>query len=271
MSKRHRTSRLRKCICGDPKCEKWRKSRRPLSGMVRVDPIRHDQSSSDSDLGLEYGVGGAAYQKSRPPSATDQVVKSREDDFISSYTTTPEFAELPKRTQKQVLKRLKGVSFNRMYGDCLGLPTRVRRFIKKIWKREDKWGGPWQKIASELAPGANKILTTRMELVMYTSFALEKEDIDVQDDRVRRMTEAKCECDALLCYYAHYFTIGVSTKLAVNATYYAGKNADFFLGGLADVLDYGRIDASERRWRRHTALKAIEKQGWKLPEREHRK
>ena len=149
------------------------------------------------------------------------------------------------------------------------MPSRVRRLVKQIWKRQDKWGESWEKIASEMAGPANKILEQRLELVMFTCMTIVRENVDVQtSDKLARMSEAKGECDALLAYYAYLFTIGISANLAHKCRFYAGD--EFVLGGLADIVDFGVNTPGDRRRQEQAVKQLFKKRGWKLPDRECR-
>ena len=230
------------CSCGDPTCKKGRP--RPLSGLSRVDPISSKTHSSSSSINIE------------------PVLSPAEEKILKGLNS---------EQQKRALKKLRAFSFEKLYSIALGLPSRVRRFVKHVWKREDKRGESWPKIATEMSVEAAKILDQRLDLVAFTSYALIREEDTIEDGRVDRMTAAKTECDALMCLYSHYLVVGVSAQLAVKCTKFSGEEAAFFLGGLADVVDYGRITSGERRNMQLAAEKIIKKEGWKLPERDHQK
>jgi hypothetical protein len=151
----------------------------------------------------------------------------------------------------------------------VGLPPRVRRYVKHVWKRSDKRKQPWEKIADELAPEAAKILKHRLDVVTYTGATVAAESIEFPDDvRLQRMTRAKLECDALLIIYAHYFTIGLSARLSYDYLTFARlDNAQFFIGGMTSIIDYGQMTPSERRSIQAAAMRTMERHCWKLPVR----
>jgi len=230
-------------------------------------------------LAHAYRVGGATVRKSDSDLAPVEPVKTNQDLSSSSMDLEamlgPETAKALENTslaqQKRILKRIKGFSFEKLYSIALGLPSRIRKYVKDIWKREDKRGHGWEKIAPEMSAVASKILNQRLELVIFTSIALVEEPDAKTDGRLGRMTVAKDECDALLSLYSHYFTIGTSAKLAASCMKFTGENSGFYLGGLADVVDYGLLTPGERRLLKAAAEKAIKSRGWKLPERMYQK
>jgi hypothetical protein len=111
-----------------------------------------------------------------------------------------------------------------------------------------------------------------MDVVMFFRFACEQEGAVPSEERLSRMTAAKDETDALLTVYAYTFLIGTSGRLAKLAyTFLDQSNPEFFLGGLVDIIEYGRMEPSRRKQRLDAALSEIKRNGWELPEREHKK
>ncbi len=90
-----------------------------------------------------------------------------ESGLTESYEPAKAFAELPSAVQKQVKKLLSQYSTDKIYDICLGLAPRIRSFVKRIWKREDKNGEDWPTIASEMAETAHKILMHRIDIVLF--------------------------------------------------------------------------------------------------------
>jgi len=188
-------------------------------------------------------------------------------DAPSAKSLKGAFEALPPKAQKAALNHLrsKTQNFEALYATMLGLPSRIRSFVKKIWKRQDKWGDSWEKVASEMAAGAAKILSQRIDVTVYTPFAVTSGEVDRDDPRLERMATAQAECDALLCLFAHYFIIGVTGHIAMHCMSY--RIDDPATAGVVDVADYGSFDASARRHRQLKVLEAAKKYGWEIPER----
>jgi len=254
-----------------------------LSGMSKIEPIVGEASKAltASELALEYDIPMPSYQKPKP-SDSGRVVSSTEkryvelsgimgDDSESAMLLRKTFLSLSPRSQKMALKSLreKAQSLDRLYSICLGLPRRIRSFVQKIWKREDKWGESWDKIATEMAPEAAKILTQRVDVSVYTGIAIANTSVDRGDPKLLRMVLAKSECDALLCLYAHYFTIGMTAPIGAHCS--AVGRDDPTVAGVVDVADYGAIEPARRRTRQLAASREAESHGWKLPERRYKK
>ena len=173
---------------------------------------------------------------------------------------------------KRINKLLKGQSTEKLFSLCLGLPSRVRSFMRRYWKRQDKWGESAEHVASDMAEAAAKILIQRMDVVMFFQFACEQEGVTPDAGRMTRMSAAKEECDALLTVFAYTFLMGTSARLAKLAyTFLDQQSPEFFLGGLIDIIEYGRMDPPRRRQRIESALITIKQNGWELPERKHTK
>lgn len=207
-----------------------------------TEPSDLRKSDSGQFLGYRYRVSGNTYKKPRPPSERLKVSNDQ--------------------------RACGGYSFGSIYDLMVGIPPRVRRYVKHVWKRSEKRKQPWERIADELAPEAAKILKHRLDVVTYTGATVAAESIDVPDVRLQRMTRAKLECDALLIIYAHYFTIGLSSRLYYDYLTFAGlDNAQFFVGGIAAIVDYGQMTSSERRSIQAAAMKTMEHHCWKLPVR----
>jgi hypothetical protein len=183
-------------------------------------------------------------------------------------------AALPKGENKVVSKAVNRAmtryDHDSLYNLAMGLPSRVRSFVKRVWKKEDKFGERWDQIAYEMAPAAAKILDQRLDLVLFFGLVVDQYGMP-PDDQMVRMTAARSECDALLTLYCHYFTIGMSAHIASTCYGLKSPNSNKVLGGLIDVIDFGRNEPSRRKRRLDEARAEIDKSGWKLPTREHLK
>lgn len=261
--------------------KKIRTSTRNYSSLNReiaqLKAIMEAHPKTYKSLSAAYGVGGNTFRSSDlatvKPVKTNQDLSSRSTDLavILGPDTAKVVEKFPPAQQKRILKRIKGFTFAKLYSVALGLPSRIRKYVRDIWKREDRHGQEWSKIAPEMALMAAKILNQRLELVIFTSIALVEEPDAMKDGRLNRMTCAKTECDALLSLYSHYFTIGSSAKLAADCTSFTGDDSAFYLGGLADVVDYGLLTPGDRRVLQSAATKTIKTNGWKMPERDYQK
>lgn len=226
------------------------------------DPARK-LSSIESSRILLHGRGKTI--RTNPLPTSEPPASNPADAKLLGEADSEILASLPPKVQRKVLKRIQGFTFNKMYSLALGLPGRARKFVEQCWKREEKWGESPDKISCDLAATANKILEQRMELVLFTSLAVRREGIDDSEGQLTRMTEAKNYCDAILCLYARYFLIGMSARVAVQSTYYAGDEAH--LGGLIDVIDHGRLTPNVRKKRQHQAESLMKTNGWEFPKR----
>jgi len=201
-------------------------------------------------------ASGNTVKKERP---TSRRVKVVDDDSVSPAQ------------RKRIEKLLKAYSVESIFSITMGLPSRVRSFVKKVWKRQDRWEEDWEKIGSEMSEGASKILNQRIDVVTLFTVACEREGKSLDTERMEKMTDAKEECDALLTIYSHLFLVGASVRVSRLSVTFAGPDADFFLGGLLDVINYGQMDHATRRKRKADAHALIKRRGWPLPTREHKK
>ena len=244
------------CDCGDPKCTKMvefdklgKRRARQLSGMARVDPIVKDQPVPPSIK---------AQQKAHPGA-----IPVRFDDdgnIVGDYA--PGFL-------KKVKKDLDGWSRSGIYSLGLGLPSRIRRYVKKVWKLQDKRNADWGRVADEMAPTAAKILDNRIEVVAITGIVVSREG-RFSDERLMKLAEALSEADALLTIYSHFFLPGITAHLAQQCSLLAqGGKRGYILGGVVDVVDFGRYVSVGRRRRRVEAENDMNTNGWKMPRRDY--
>lgn len=239
-------SRTRVCDCGDPECDKYLKkhrklrksARRPLSGMSRIEPIVTERPGMNDPI--EFDASGRVAGR------------------------------IPSSVRKQITKVLEGKSLTDLYSKALGLPSRVRRYVKKVWKLQDKNGADWGEIADELAPMANKILDHRVEVITYTGIAMSRESKKLEDDKLMKLSMAIAEADCLLTIYSHFFLPGVTATLTGQCVKIAdGGKSGYILGGVVDVVDYGKLDSADRRKRRHEAEEDMRTSGWNMPRRDY--
>jgi len=177
---------------------------------------------------------------------------------------------LPRASSKAISRVMSKYDHDSLYSLAMGLPSRVRSFVKRVWKREDKFGERWDEIAYGAAEAASKILEQRLDLVLLFGLIVDQHGMP-SDERLFKMTRARSECDALLTLYCHYFIVGTSAKIASICLDLKSPNSDQILGGLIDVIDFGRNEPVRRKRRLEAAVEAINKNGWKLPTREHLK
>lgn len=227
-----------------------------------------EERASFEEASMVLTAKRAPYRKS--PSGSGRISKEMEGDPL---TESDEFQALDPSHQKQVRKLLNGMSVDKLYNICLGLPSRVRSFVKKCWKRQEKWEEPWEKVAHEMAPQASKILNQRMDIVTLFGFVARREGLAISeaDEKVLRMSEAMAETDALLILYSFMFTIGVTSAIGRQAHNYLMRDAEereYLLGGIIDVIDFGAIDPARRKQRQASSMSLLREHGWKLPERD---
>jgi len=168
-----------------------------------------------------------------------------------------------------VNKALQGKTVKGLYSLALGLPSRARRYVKKIWKLQERGNFDWCVISDEMAPIAVKILRDRVDIVTYMGIAFSREG-NPEVEKLEKLSSAVAEADTLLSIYSHFFLPGVSAKLTTQCVKLAdeGKKG-YVLGGVVDVVDYGRFDPAQRRKRRAKAEDDMKTNGWKKPRREH--
>jgi hypothetical protein len=162
--------------------------------------------------------------------------------------------DISQNVRKQVERTLKEKSISNLYSTGCGLPSRVCRYVKKIWKLRDRGGCSWEAISDEMAPIAVKILLSRVEVVAYTGVAETREG-KMGSSKTRKLAESLAEADALLTIYSHLFLPGVSAALTGRCVTLAeGGKRGYVLGGVVDVVDYANFDSSTRRKRRVEAV-----------------
>ena len=190
------------------------------------------------------------------------------DDFIKLDEEGNILNEMPPDLRRHIEKEIKHRPFAELYNLSLGLPSRIRRCIKKAWKLEDR-GAAWLQISEEIAPIAAKILNHRIEIVAFASIAVFRDRDSATTERVQRVSLAVAESDALLTIYSSYFICGVSAQLTGQCCAIAdgGKRA-FVIGGVADVVNFGLHTSQKRQTRRLRAQKDVKDYRWKLPKRD---
>ena len=229
--------RKRICACGDPDCTKP-KRQRPLSGMARIEPIVNSQHK-----------------------ATEPIEFDDDGEIVG---------ELPPTMRKRVNKLLDKKNLSSLYSRALGLPSRARRYVKKVWKLQDKSDADWERVSDEMAAISAKILQHRVEIITYTGIAMSREG-KLPDDKIIKVSSAMAEADAIITIYSHLFLPGMSARLASSCIALAegGKNG-YVLGGVVDVVDYGRYSPPERHQRRAEAEADMKTNGWKMPKRDYK-
>lgn len=216
---------------------KRKKHRRPLSGMARIEPI----------------------VKNRPPD-TDLIDFDEDGEIVG---------DLPPTMRKMVNKLLDTKSLSSLYSRALGLPSRARRYVKKVWKLQDKWGADWKKVSEEMSPIASKILQHRVEIITYSGLAMSREG-KLPDDKIIKLSGAMAEADAIITIFSHFFLPGMSARLASQCIALAdGGKKGYVLGGVVDVVDYSIFGTAERRKRQSVAEADMKTNGWKMPKRDY--
>ena len=216
---------------------KRKKHRRPLSGMSRIEPIVNDRHR-----------------------ATEPIEFDEDGEIVG---------ELPPTMRKKVNKLLDKKNLSSLYSRALGLPSRVRRYVKKVWKLQDKSDADWEQVSDEMAAIASKILQHRVEIITYSGIAMSREG-KLPEDKIIKLSSAMAEADAIITIFSHLFLPGMSARLASSCIALAegGKNG-YILGGVVDVVDYGRYSSSERHQRRTEAKADMKTNGWKMPKRDY--
>jgi len=228
------------CSCGDPKCTKKtrRRNRRPISQMGKVEPIVKSRLGDDAPV--EFDENG---------------------ELIGDIS--PEI-------RKQVEKALKGKSISNLYSMGLGLPSRVRRYVKKVWKLQDREGRSWEDISNEMTSIAGKILDNRIEVITYAGIAATREGT-MDPAKALKLAKSLAEADALLTIFSHLFLPGVSAALTGRCVTLAeGGTRGNILGGVVDIVDFANFDSSARRKRRSDAERGMKSNNWKLPRRDYK-
>ena len=176
-----------------------------------------------------------------------------------------EIEKLAPEIQRRVQNLMDRKTFSKLYSTAMGLPSRIRRLVKKVWKLEDN-GKNWVDIADAVSAEASKILCHRMDVVMFAGVAFRRDTPD--ESKITKMVGAITEADALMMVYAHYLIAGASAKLSAHCVLLLrDEKMSHLIGGLADVLDFGSISQQRRAQRRRDAIADAEAVGWKLPER----
>lgn len=221
-------------------------------------PARDKPARDESaNLKILYASGNTV-KNERPLSPRVEVIPTDDDS-------------IPPAQRKRIEKLLKSYTLESIFSITMGLPSRVRSFVKKVWKRQDRWGEDWEKIGSEMAESAAKIMNQRIDVVTLFTTAREREGKQLDTDQMEKMTAAKEECDALLTIYSHLFLVGSTVRVSRLSVMFSGPDIEFFIGGLLDVINYGRMNHTTRRQRKADAHALIQKNGWKLPTRELKK
>lgn len=172
-------------------------------------------------------------------------------------------------------KRIESQTIQQLFGIVVGLPDRVRQFIRRVRKLESK-GTTGESLAEETAPLAKKILDDRIEVavivparMVYDSEHGRKEGLT--DEQMLRMTDAVRECDALLTLTAYYFLPGVSLEISMLVQ----KMAEHPImrsqvAGVYSVVNYGAFSKARRSSRQGISRELLKQEGWAPPEVEEK-
>jgi len=169
--------------------------------------------------------------------------------------------------RRDIEKLINDRPFNGLYNIALGLPSRVRSYIKKIWKRQNRESN-WDDIMDDMASIAAKILDHRIDVVAFVGPASIKAKDLASENRIKNITSSIEETDALLTIYSSYFLCGITVDLSGKCCALAdGGNRAFIVGGLVDIINFGLYTSHKRHIRKINAHKIIKDNGWKLPKR----
>lgn len=173
-------------------------------------------------------------------------------------------------TRLAVTRKVEDSSIDQLYSVVMGLPGRVRQYMRRVRKLRSQ-GLDGDKLAEELSPIANKILTDRLEAAVLVPARLaydgkSGDKFNLSDDRLVKMTNAAMECDALLTLLAPHFLPGITCRLAISARAITlSPTLRGHISGLADVLDYGAYTKAQRGFRRQSVVEFMKREGWELP------
>jgi hypothetical protein len=190
---------------------------------------------------------------------------SSSDEFIKFDESGNILNDMTPEQRRIIEKVLKDNPFNELYNLALGLPSRIRSYIKKVRKRQRRCA-EWDNISDEVAPIAAKILDHKVDIISFVGLAAIKSDGHANEARVNRMVTAMRESDALLTLYSSYFLCGITAELTRRCCLLvACSKGIHIIGGLADVINFGFYTSQKRSSRRLKAQNDIKEYGWKLP------
>lgn len=163
-------------------------------------------------------------------------------------------------------KKVEARSFEQLYSVVLGLPGRVRQYMRRYRKLQAN-GLPDARIAEEVAEIARKILEDRLEVsFMVPARISHDKKLGVESgtmDQLDRLSSAAAECDALLTLASYYFLPGAYTHLAILAIKLSAHPIlKTQVSGVADVLDYAVVTKSQRSARQAAVRARMAAEGW---------